>query len=53
MNKEVREKVEKYVYKNYKSYEGKELIITEKETFFFILKHINASPLILSKKILD
>jgi hypothetical protein len=53
MNEETRQKVEKYVYKNYKSLEGKALIINEHESFFTILKHKDGSPLILSKKILE
>lgn len=53
MNKEVKDKVVKYVYANYKSYEGKELTITEKESHFQILKHKDGSPLILGKSILN
>jgi hypothetical protein len=45
--------VEEYVYKNYKSYEGKELIIREGEKCFFVLKHKDGSPLILGKSILN
>lgn len=45
--------VEEYVYKNYKRYEGKQLIIREGEVCFFVLKHKDGSPLILSKDILN
>jgi hypothetical protein len=47
------EKVEEYVYKNYKSYVGKGLIIRESEKCFFVLKHKDGSPLILGKEILN
>ena len=53
MNEETQEKVEKYVYSNYKSYEGKTLIIKENDSHFSILKHKDGSPLILSKKIVE
>ena len=52
MTKETVKKVEEYVYKNYKSYEGKQLIIREFDSCFHILKHKDASPLILGKSIL-
>jgi hypothetical protein len=53
MDRKTFERVQEYVYKNYKSYEGKELIIKENDACFFILKHKDASPLILGKGILD
>ena len=52
MSKETIKKVEEYVYKNYKSYEGKQLIVKELDSCFHILKHKDASPLILGKGIL-
>ncbi len=48
---EVKNKVKAYVYENYKSYVGKELIITENDACFMVFKHINGSPLILGKGI--
>lgn len=53
MNPEVYTKVSEYVKKNYSSYKDVELIITETDSVFFISKHINDSPLILSKGILN
>ncbi len=47
------EKVKTYVYKNYKNYDGKQLIIKELESCFHILRHKDESPLILGKSILD
>jgi hypothetical protein len=44
--------VEDYVYKKYKSFEGKELIIKDMGSHFQILKHRTGSPLILGKDIL-
>ena len=52
MADETIKKVEEYVYKNYKSYEGKQLIVKEFDSCFHILKHKDASPLILGKGIL-
>jgi len=48
----VKDLVTEYVYANYKSYEGKTLIITEMDSHFQVLKHKDGSPLILSKNIL-
>ena len=42
-----------YVYKNYKSYKDKQLIIKEKGNCFHIVVHEDASPLILGKKIIN
>ena len=47
------ERVQEYVYKHYKSYEGKQLIIKENDVCFFVLKHKDASPLILGKDIIS
>ena len=47
------EKVKEYVYKNYRDYANKPLIITETENLFRILKHKDGSPLILGKSIIQ
>ena len=52
MANETVKKVEEYVYKNYKSYEGKQLIVKELESCFHVLKHKDGSPLVLGKSIL-
>ena len=49
---EVAEKVTEYVYKNYKNYRDKPLIIKDRGSHFTILKHINAGPLFLGKGII-
>ena len=46
------EKVKEYVYNNYKSYKGKQLIIKEFESHFKIYKHEDGGPLILGKSII-
>ena len=52
MDKEVKEKVAEYVYKNYPNkYGKKELIIEETNKVFYIKSNIDQSPLILSKDI--
>ena len=53
MAEEKIKKLEKYVYKNYKSYEGKPLTIKEFDSCFHVLKHKDASPLILGKNVLN
>ena len=53
MNEEVIAKLTEYVYKNYKSYKDKQLIIKEYDNCFHILKHQDGSPLILGKKVLE
>jgi hypothetical protein len=45
------EQIQEYVYKNYKSYKDKTLIITEHANHFSIKRHIDEAPLILSKSI--
>ena len=45
------EKVKEYVYNNYKSYKGKQLVIKEFESHFKIYKHVDGGPLILGKSI--
>ena len=53
MDKEVKEKVKEYVYKNYpRRYSNKELIIEETEKLFYVKSNKDESPLILSKGIL-
>ena len=53
MNEETIKKITEYVYKNYKLYKDKELIIREYNTCFHILKHKDSSPLILGKGIVN
>ena len=53
MNNDVVDQVKEYVYKNYKSYVGKELIIKDMDSDFRIYKHKDGSPLILEKTILN
>ena len=52
MDDPVRTQVEAYVYKNYKSLNGKTLIIKDMGSHFQVLKHKDGSPLILGKSIL-
>lgn len=52
MDKEIKEKVAEYVYKNYPNkYGKKELIIEETDKVFYIKSNIDESPLILGKGI--
>ena len=53
MNEETKQLVTEYVYKNYKSYKDKQLIIREKNNCFHIVTHEDSSPLILGKKIIN
>lgn len=53
MSKEVLEQVQEYVYKNYRSYKDKTLIITEHTNHFSVRRHKDESPLVLGKRILD
>ena len=53
MSEETKQRVTEYVYKNYKSYKEKQLIITELDNCFHIFKHEDGSPLILGKKIIN
>jgi hypothetical protein len=53
MNEETIKQVTEYVYKNYKLYKDKQLIIREFDNCFHILKHEDSSPLILGKKIIN
>ena len=52
-DKETVQLIEEYVYKNYKSYKGKELIIRDFGDHYRVLKHITGSPLILGKGIVN
>ena len=52
MNEKTIEQVTEYVYKNYRTYKDKQLIIREKSNCFHILIHKDGSPLILGKSIL-
>tara|TARA_R110000796_G_scaffold10183_1_gene34038 strand:+ start:185 stop:346 length:162 start_codon:yes stop_codon:yes gene_type:complete len=52
MNKDTTQLIEEYVYKNYKSYKGKELVIRDFGSHYRIYKHETGSPLILSKEII-
>jgi len=53
MNEETIKQVTEYVYKNYKSYKNKQLIIKEFDNCFHVLIHEDSSPLILGKKIIN
>ena len=53
MNEETIKKITEYVYKNYKSYKNKQLIIKEFDNCFHVLIHEDSSPLILGKKIIN
>ena len=48
----VAQKVTEYVYKNYKNFVDKPLIIKDKGTHFQILKHKDEGPLFLGKTII-
>tara|TARA_R110000851_G_scaffold16855_1_gene54292 strand:- start:13 stop:174 length:162 start_codon:yes stop_codon:yes gene_type:complete len=53
MEEETKQQIIEYVYKNYKSYKDKQLIIREKNNCFHIVTHEDSSPLILGKKIIN
>jgi len=53
MNEETKQQVTEYVYKNYKQYKDKPLIIRELDNCFHVLKHEDGSPLILGKGIVN
>tara|TARA_B100001778_G_scaffold136799_1_gene112580 strand:+ start:893 stop:1057 length:165 start_codon:yes stop_codon:yes gene_type:complete len=53
MNEDIIKQVTEYVYKNYKSYKNKQLIIKEFDNFFRICRHKDESPLILGKTIIN
>ena len=47
------EQIKEYVYKNYKTYKNKDLIITEHTNHFSIRRHKDEAPLVLGKTILN
>jgi hypothetical protein len=53
MEDNIKQQITEYVYKNYKSYKDKQLIIRELDNCFHILKHEDGSPLILGKSIIN
>jgi|TARA_B110000977_G_scaffold70290_1_gene95441 hypothetical protein len=53
MNEETIKQITEYVYKNYKLYKNKQLIIKEFDNCFHVLIHEDSSPLILGKKIIN
>lgn len=53
MNKEVTEQVKEYVYKNYRAYKNRELMITEHTNHFSVRRHKDEAPLVLGKTILN
>ena len=53
MEDNIKQQITEYVYKNYKSYKDKQLIIRELDNCFHILKHEDSSPLILGKSIIN
>jgi len=53
MEKFIKQQIEEYVYKNYKSYKNKTLIIKDFGSHYRVLKHITGSPLILGKGIVN
>ena len=53
MDNSLRQKVEDYVKKNYKSYSEKNLIITEGSNCYYIKRNATESPLILGKVVVE
>ena len=53
MSEETIQLITEYVYKNYKLYKDKQLIIKEYNNCFHICKHKDQSPLILGKGIIN
>ena len=53
MDEERRKLVIEYVYKNYKTYKDKTVIIQDHDSHFRVLRHKDESPLILSKSIIE
>ena len=53
MDENIRKQITEYVYKNYKLYKNKQLIIREYDKCFHVLAHKDSSPLILGKTILN
>ena len=52
MNEETIKQVTEYVYKNYKTYKDKQLIIRDFGNHFRVYTHKDGSPLILSKEVI-
>ena len=52
MSEDTEQLVKEYVYKNYKTYKDKQVIINEFDKCYHVLTHKDASPLILGKGIL-
>jgi len=53
MEDNTKQQITEYVYKNYKSYKDKQLIIKEKKKCFHVTAHEDSSPLILGKSIIN
>ena len=53
MSEEIKNQITEYVYKNYKLYKNKQLIIREYDKCFHVLAHKDSSPLILGKGIVN
>jgi|TARA_R110002012_G_scaffold121736_1_gene271393 hypothetical protein len=53
INQDIINLVTEYVYKNYKTYKDKQLIIRDFGNHFRVLKHKDGSPLILGKSIIE
>ena len=52
MNENIIQLITEYVYKHYRPYKDKPLIISESRLCYHVLKHKDASPLILGKGII-
>jgi hypothetical protein len=52
MSKTILDQVKEYVDKNYPAYKNQQLTIKELGSHFRVYKHIDGSPLILSKQII-
>jgi len=52
MNEDIIQLITEYVYKHYRTYKDKPLIISESRLCYHVLKHKDASPLILGKGII-
>lgn len=51
VSEEIKAKVTAYVHTNYKSLAGKDLIIKEGDSCFYVYKHQHGGPMILGKGI--
>ena len=52
MDEDTIKQITEYVYKNYKKYKNKQLIIRERSNCFHVFIHKDGSPLILGKGII-